>query len=140
MITLQFSTKRLPFAWLVRKATWSPFSHVDFVLPDGRLLGARGMGGVDIREAEHYSRCERFQVKAPADVLHIAVNQVGRPYDWAGILGWGLHRDWQDQERWFCSELIAWAFQQAGHPLLRTPKVWRITPRDLLLSPHLVKV
>ena len=140
MITLQFSTKRLPFAWLIRKATWARFSHVDFVLPDGRLLGARGFGGVTIREPGEYSRCQRFRVAAPVSVLDIAASQIGKPYDWGAIAGFATRRNWQDPQRWFCSELIAWAFQEAGFPLLRTMDSHKISPRDLLLSPYLTPV
>lgn len=137
MITLQFSTQRNVFAGLVKWFTWSPYSHVDFVLPDGRLLGARFFGGVKIREPEQFSKVERFTVEAPAEVLDLAGSQIGQPYDWTGILGILARSNWQDSRGWFCSELIAWAFHAAGHPLLRSHKMHRITPRDLLLSPLL---
>lgn len=140
MITLQFTTKPLPFAWLIRTATWSRISHVDFVLPDGRLLGARGSGGVAIREPGEYSHCERFHVEAPADVLKLAASQIGKPYDWAGILGFATRQNWQSEDKWFCSELVAWAFQEAGFPLLRAERASRITPRDLLLSNRLFRL
>jgi hypothetical protein len=138
VITLQFSAQRLPASWLIRWFTWSPFSHVDLVLPDGRLLGARGSGGVAIRDPEPFYKVARFQVDAPDRVLDLAAEQIGKPYDWAAILGIAARGDWQDQGRWFCSELVAWAFQQAGRPLLRANHFHRITPRDLLLSPYLL--
>lgn len=138
MITLQFSAQHLPGSWLIRRFTWSPFSHVDLVLPDGRLLGARGSGGVAIRDQDEFSAVAQFQVDAPASVLDIAASQVGKPYDWEALAGFVSRRDWQDNDSWFCSELVAWAFAQAGSPLLRTTNLNRITPRDLLLSPLLM--
>jgi len=138
MITLQFSTTKGIGSRVIRWATWSPYSHVDLVQDDGRLLGATTCHGVAIRDPEPTSACARFQVSAPVDVIAAARSQIGRPYDWPGIFGWGFRRNWQELDSWFCSELIAWAFQEAGHPLLRADRSWRITPRDLLLSPMLL--
>lgn len=140
MITLQFSTTRHPASALIRWGTWSWASHVDLVLPDGSLYGAIP-GGVRYHEASPLvTRAERYEVDAPLDELRIVIeSQWGKPYDWPGIIGWGLRRDWQEDDAWFCSELIAWGFQQIGRPLLRADKLHRITPRDLLLSPLLQK-
>lgn len=140
MIIIQFSTKPLPFAWLIRKATWSRFSHVDLVLPDGRLIGARGMGGVAVRNPDKYSRVARYRVDAPDDVLRAACSQIGKPYDWGAIFGFIFRRNWQDKQRWFCSELIAWAFEEAGHPLINGRDFYKVSPRDLLLSPYLERL
>jgi uncharacterized protein YycO len=138
VITLQFSTGAGPASWLVRRFTWSPYSHVDLVLPDGRLLGARGDGGVAIREPELFLTVTRFTVDAPECVIDAALEQLGKPYDWSAIAGIVTRRNWQQPDRWFCSELVAWAFESAGRPLLRAQGTHRITPRDLLLSPYLM--
>ncbi|WP_111496142.1 C40 family peptidase [Marinobacter bohaiensis] len=138
MITLQFSTTKGIGSQVIRWATWSPYSHVDLVLADGRLLGATARYGVSIRNPEPTLACAQFQVPGSVEAIEAARSQIGRPYDWAGILGWGFRRNWQEQDAWFCSELIAWAFEQAGCPLLRGDRSHRITPRDLLLSPMLV--
>lgn len=137
MITVQFSTTKGIGSRVIRWVTWSPFSHVDLVLDDGRLLGATTHHGVAIRNAEPTSACARFQVSAPVDVIAAAHSQIGRPYDWPGIFGYGFRRNWQEEDSWFCSELIAWAFQEVGFPLLRAERAYRITPRDLLISPLL---
>jgi uncharacterized protein YycO len=136
MITLQFSAQAKPGSWLIRKFSWSDYSHVDFVLPDGTLLGATGSKGVAIRQPDAYSACDRFVVDAPASVLDIAASQIGKPYDWPAILGFVAQHNWQDENAWFCSEFVFWALNQSGVALLRAPK-HRITPRDLLLSPYL---
>ena len=137
MITVEFSdTGSIP-GNAVKLFTWSWAPHVDFVLPDGSLLGARPSCGVAVVARAPARRVERFEVDAPDAVLANARSQVGRPYDWAGVLGVALHRDWRATDSWFCSELIAWAFAEAGYPILRSDTVDRITPRDLLLSPLL---
>lgn len=139
MITLQFSTTSHPASRLICWGTWGRHSHVDFVLPDGRLFGAVP-GGVMARPFDPSAlRIERYLVDAPASVLERALSQEGKPYDWEGVLGYALRRDWQEDDAWFCSELVAWAFQADGSPLLRAVAAWRINPRDLLLSPFLME-
>lgn len=140
MITLQFSTTRHISSKAIQFFTWSWASHVDFVLPNGKLFGALATqdgGGVRLHDAENYTRIERFQVDAPESIIDIAMTQEGKPYDWAGIFGLVLReRNWEDDDKWFCSELVAWSFKQGGFPLLNETTS-RITPRDLLISPLL---
>jgi uncharacterized protein YycO len=141
MITLRFSGGLGVAGRVIQAATWSWCSHVDFVMADSRLLGAVPGHGVCIREPEaDAGRVEVYQADIPDWALAYATSQVGQPYDWAGVLGWVVHRDWQEADSWFCSELIAWSCQSAGHPLVRADRAWRITPRDLLLSPYLIPV
>lgn len=53
------------------------------------------------------------------------------------LLGLLMHRDWQEEDRWFCSELVAWAFTQGGSPLFRREAMHRITPQHLwMLAPE----
>ena len=138
MITLQFSTTRHISSYMIRAFTWSWASHVDFVLPDGKLLGALAThNGVKVHSPFEYSRSEQYIIDAPDSVIDFAMTQVDKPYDWAGILGIVTrNRNWEDDNKWFCSELVAWSFKQAGCPLLNENS-YRITPRDLLISPLL---
>ena len=140
MITLQFSTTKHISSKAIQFFTWSWASHVDFVLPNGKLFGALATqdgGGVRLHDAENYTRIERFQVDVPESIIDIAMTQEGKPYDWAGIFGLVLReRNWEDDDKWFCSELVAWSFKQGGFPLLNETTS-RITPRDLLISPLL---
>ena len=72
----------------------------------------------------------------PEAVIAAIAAQIGKPYDYTAILGLGLHRDWQENDSWFCSELVAWGFNAAGHPLFRGECVRRITPQHLwMLAP-----
>jgi uncharacterized protein YycO len=140
MITLRFSTLDDLTGRVVQWATWSWASHVDVVLTDGSLIGAIPKRGVVMRVPDQAGRVEFYHVQVPAGpVIERMLSQIGRPYDWPGIMGWALRRDWQDPHAWFCSELVAWAFENAGFPLLRSEGLSRITPRDLLMSPMLRK-
>ena len=115
-------------------------SHVDAVMPGGRLLGARADGGVKLRTANYarFARVLRVAIPAADDVsarFYAFLNaQLGKPYDFEAIAAFALDRDWRKPDSWFCSELVAAALQAAGwfaHPLATASN--RITPSDLLL-------
>ena len=144
MITIQFSTTDQFASKAIAFLTWSWASHVDFVMPDGQLFGALAIengGGVQFHPMEKmYTRIERYTVNAPDSVLDYALSQKGKPYDWGGIFGiLSRGRNWQDDDKWFCSELVAYSFMKAGVPLLNETSN-RITPRDLLISPLLTRI
>lgn len=132
-------------ASLIKFGTRSDWSHVDAVLPDGTLLGARIDGGVQIRQPGYapFTKTVRYSVSTPvADHFYeILKTQIGKPYDWRAIIAFGLgNRDWRSQDKWFCSELQIWAAEKANffsQNLLIT--VDRLSPRDhlLLFSPWL---
>ncbi len=139
MLTLQFSTTDALLSRAIRWLSFSWASHVDIVLPNGVLLGALTTPGVCLHQppAGGYRRVERYAVDLPArPVLAFLRKQLGKPYDWTGVVGWAIRRDWHDPRHWFCSELVAAAFEAAGTPLLRAPQS-RVTPQDLLMSPWL---
>lgn len=119
-------------------AAVSDWSHVDIVLPNGKLVGAIPAG---VKERDNnLKQYIRFKVDAPNEIENLIISQIGKKYDWNGVLGLWIKRNWQDTDNWFCSELVAWAFKEAGKPLLRTEHLERITPRDLLLSPYLEQI
>lgn len=137
---LQFSAENNLISWLICQRTGSLFSHVDFVLPNGGLLGALP-GGVKIRYQREkpwrYFRCE-----APFEHgWKWAESQVGKPYDYAAVamLGLPFPRNWLDDNRWYCSELVAASFLHAGHRIIN-PNSWGVTPRDLLISPTIKQI
>jgi uncharacterized protein YycO len=153
MITLRLvSEKRSPISFIIRRVTYSPFSHAEFKLPDGTYLGSLMKGGVQIRPADY----AKYDVEAlfVADVTpevetkiyEFIHKQIGKPYDKLGIINLALqHKDnntgsWKDDTAWFCSELIAAAFEYAGYPLLIVPDADHVTPRDLTTSVRLRQI
>src|ERR1700726_703863 len=142
MITLRFGTSKGIGSFLIRWRTWSDYSHVDFVLPDGTLLGAQG-DGVKIRPSDYgkFIKTEFFDIDidevTSQRILDFANSQIGKPYDWKAIIGFAFRRDWMETDSWFCSELIEAAFEKNGALLIRTEHLNRIAPSDLLLSPYL---
>jgi hypothetical protein len=121
-VRLQFVTEPGLGAWLIR---WYGglhlFSHVDAVLPDGRLLGARSdcVGGqppgVQIRPPGYlkFSRVAAVQLpctQAQREAYYQALtSQLGKPYSEEAILGFALGRDLKDRRGRFCSGLQLWA-------------------------------
>ena len=145
-ITLQFVGGNSLADRAIQIFTWSWADHLDLVLPDGKLLGAVPGSGVVIREQsaiDPSSRIERYSYYVTRDqearLYEEAKNQLGTPYDWAAIIGIAIHRDWAQTDHWICSEFQLWLSAIVGKPLLNAPKLDRITPRDLLLSPLLMK-
>lgn len=121
-------------------------SHVDAVLADGTLLGARSDAvggkppGVQIRPPayETWARVQRVDLWCtPAqqtDWLNFLEAQIGKPYDSTAIVAFAVQRDWREIDSWFCSELQAAALESCGWlpgPLANPSN--EITPRDLLL-------
>ena len=140
-VQLLFSTTRSPMSWAIRACTWSPWSHVGLVDGDHVIesMPRHGVRRIPLQQAlgnaSRYAFA-RFAARGPAKIAAAATSQLSKPYDYEAIVGMGLHRDWQRQDAWFCSELLAWAFQEAGEPLFRPELTRRVTPQHFwMLAP-----
>lgn len=139
-VRLLFSTSRHPLSAVIRAATWSRWSHVSIISGDTVIEAAAVVGVRVISLAaaiQHAKACEIVEVDCPDPlaVISLALGQVGKPYDYAAIFGIGVHRNWQDDDAWFCSELVAWAFEAAGYPLFRAECMRRVTPQHIWMLP-----
>lgn len=142
-------------SWVIRKLAHSPFSHVDFVMSDGTLLGASDMGegspivsgnpcGVAVRPWNYqqfgYRRQMILDTPKADDIYNQAYSQLHKPFDNGGLRNFLSSdfpnvRDWRDPAWWWCSELGAWSEETGGywdHPL-SWPKN-RVSPTDLVLA------
>ena len=126
---------------IIQGFTWSEYSHVDFIMPEGGLIGADGDGGVRKRTLLEQSPIKsivgtvRCSKEIEDKVLQFVRDQLGVPYDWSAIFGIAQHRDWDDSSKWFCFEMAAAAFVHAEYQLLNAAHLNRVTGRDLMLSP-----
>lgn len=130
-------------SWLVKHTTRSEFSHAEFVLPESKQAFGAYLDGVSFRPLDyaHFDREVWFTAPRIDEALCWAVKQNGKKYDFSAIVGIFADRDWRDCNKFFCSELVALAFERAGAPILNPQfSPWRITPRDILLSPVIEKV
>ena len=123
------------FAKAIKAVTWSDWSHVGIMF-GGDLVDSRYKdGGVTLTDyltrVSQYKRIQILEVPIPAaKVWPYVTSQIGKPYDVSAVLGIPFRRDWQEDDKWFCSELVAWAFGAAGHPLIYKQH-GRVTPQDL---------
>lgn len=136
MVTVLLSKRNHPGSYLIRAVTWSEWSHCELLHPDGRTLGAAAPHGVGFDTLENRLKIAAsvIQVDFPGDfnkAWAYAESQIGKPYDWGGVAGIGLHRDWQQEDSWFCSELVGASLLQGGFMPYRTDLLHRLTPQHL---------
>lgn len=136
---------------LIRWWQWGfPFTHVAFVVDlkdknDPVVIEAWWNGVRQGKFSEVHTPRTEFaiysvqvteeQKEKIEEFLH---RQLGKPYDWLGILGFPL-RNWklESKNKWFCSELVFTAFKQAGVELLKNTHPSEVSPRLFLKSPFL---
>lgn len=146
-IRLQYSTESGIGSALIRWWTDSRWSHVDAVLPDGRLLGARpdypvgGQTGVQIRPANYAAFTGRLVVQVEteaAGAFYLALRrQLGKPYSWGGVLDFVFDQDGDiiAPDGWFCdSLLIACAARAKIFPHRLAVPFHKIAPGASLLA------
>jgi hypothetical protein len=156
-LQIQFSTSTAFSSSVIRRLTHSPFSHVDFVVPEG-LLGVSGKddsindpGGVIVRPLKAWPYLTTPKVATilcpdniATSVITAAMSQLKKPFDngamWAMLDDQaeekikGTIRNWRDPAQWFCSELVMWALETGGlfpYPLAVLKN--RVSPADVLL-------
>lgn len=117
---------------------WSKYGHCGVLHEDGVIEASAFKGVVVTPYDEFLTASTRYEVinipaKDPEAVIAKMLTQVGKPYDWGGIFGIILRqRNWHDEGSWTCSELVAWAFEEAGQVLFRINS-WRVKPQDIYL-------
>lgn len=139
-VTVIYSRSHTVGSLLIRLFTWSTFSHVGLVDGDHvieavfpqvrRVSKAEFLKGKSSVEEWGYA-CKDAQA-----ITNAAMSQVGKLYDHLFLIGFMLRRNWQDDDRWACSELIAWSFGKGGSPLFRAKRVGRVAPEHMyMLAP-----
>lgn len=136
---LLFTRRHHIGSWLIRAVTWSEYSHVDLILDDTQLIGAIAGDGVVLNKVN-----ERLAISSKAVVMHVpvsdipaseafAIGQLGKQYDWLGVIGIGLKRNWQEDDKWSCAELVASILAAGGQRPFDSKFYHRITPQQLLM-------
>lgn len=128
---------------LIKWQTRGVYSHAAFMLPDGRFLEAREFRGVQFRKLSEWEGIDLYDVPAMEAhewriALSFATQRIGEKYDWLAIARFLSRRRMRSNARWFCSELVFRACQQAGVFLLDRVEPWAVSPQMLALSPLLV--
>lgn len=128
---------------LIRWQTWGEFSHAALATSTGTIIEAwQGCGVRERPWPKDPTGIEVFTVHgvAPAQAqgAEAAIrSQLGRPYDYTGVLRFlSRRRGAASESRWFCSELVFWAYLQSGVKLLNLP-IWKVSPHALSTAPVL---
>lgn len=123
-----------PGSLLIMLFTWSRWSHVYFLLSDGSIIDATGKYGVARRTRGAY----RWETSLPVPEqfgrkMFIWLEHVlGADYDFGGVIGFPFNtRDWESEDRWFCSELGAAAVIASGWVKNPMRRLFRVTPNQL---------
>ena len=122
------------------------FSHVECVLDDGRLFGARSdqvggkPAGVQIRPPDYIPFSLKVIFTLNTTILQresfhaFLYSQEGKPYDKRAIWAFAFNRDWREVDSWICSELQAAALESSD----LTPELYlaanKIVPVSLALT------
>jgi len=132
---------------ICRFLTWSKYSHVSWVDPEGWEIEAWSSGVRCLQHAhsDHTpgTLVDLFSIDLEQDELNQLRDflraQVGKKYDFIGNLHFiTRHHEYsRDRDRWFCSELIAEAFRSIRHPLLERIESFKVYPAMITYSPLL---
>jgi uncharacterized protein YycO len=118
----------------IRLFTWSKWSHISVLISDSYAIEASPFGGVKVSSVIDVLKDTTAHVyidvpcSDPDKVITILKSQLGKPYDWGAVFSFWFRRNWQDDDKWFCSELPAWAFDKAGFPMFRAEAIHRLLP------------
>jgi len=129
-----FCRRRNVGSLLLRTFTWSSWSHCGIVTPDLTVIEAAAFHGVVERPwSEFIAGVSRYSVRSidvpdEAAAIEWARSQVGKRYDWSGVIGLGLRREWDQPQAWFCSELLE-AAAAAGGRRRFVHQARRVTPQ-----------
>ena len=137
-----------PISRVVRFVTWSEYSHVSWVDPDGWEIEAWHKGGVS--KVEPFSQHTLGTVvdlydlvadpPAIAEMRQFLEWQVGKPYDYVGVLHFlTRHPEYaRGLGHWFCSEVLVSASRYALAPLLNRVPAYKVSPAMVTYSPLLL--
>lgn len=133
-VTLVFARSRRPDSYLLRAAMWSRWSHVGLVMPGGKeIIDATFFHDVskrplsDLLTVSSNWKTRKVECPNPRGAYEFARSQIGKKYDTLGVIGIGLHRDWQSDENWFCSEFVEACLAAGGNKRFING-VHRVTP------------
>ena len=137
-------------SWISKAIRWqtrSVYSHAAWVMADGSVIeawqsGVRHVANLSVAHTPE-TVVDLFSIPNMIDhyrdhVEDWLISQLGKGYDYRGVLRFLTRRQGTNPDRWFCSELVAEACNQKWLPLLRRIKSSSVSPGCLSYSPYLL--
>jgi hypothetical protein len=122
-------------AWAIRIRTFSQYFHVEMVVGDKWISTNPQAGAVYINDLlplnDKYDYIDVNIHKSKVDkMIKFAEKQVGKKYDWLGILlSQAVNVDVENKDKWFCSEIVAEMLKVAGEDIPKNSNQY--SPGDL---------
>lgn len=157
MLVIQMHKGGGLFSRLIRWFTRAEYSHVSAWFWDandphgGFVIEAMEGEGVRTFPADHHRAAREagtincYALRTPLTTdeqgrLHALMErELGKGYDWLGVIRFVSRRRHKGADnKWFCSEIVAYAFEEIGRPLSNRPS-WQMTPGDVAASTELVR-
>lgn len=129
---------------LIKWQTNGNYSHAAIQLPSGRIIEAwHKPAKVRLRgPLQDWDNVEAFDIEGITDeqwgkAVEWAESQIGKKYDFGGVLRFVTRWRKQQDDKWFCSELVFQALKEAGVDLLERINCSQVSPTVLSFSPLL---
>ncbi len=133
---------------VIRAFTWSDYTHASWTNDDDLSeieAWTKGVVEVPYFGTNHTpgTSVDFFRpflsVGEEQGLVEFLRKQIGKRYDFAGALGFATRNDKaQDQDAWFCTELIFAGFVHIRQPLLARIPAHKVYPGLLSYSPKLI--
>lgn len=129
-VTVVFASNNKPASLLIKLFTLSHWSHVAILDDEGYIFDSTLLSGVRRIHFDewktHYKELDFtiFPVKDRKKAFEWLSAQVGKGYDALGIFSFILRKNYEDKDKWFCSEYVARALGIKYKP-------WRLSPQFL---------
>lgn len=129
-VTVVFASNNQPASIIIKLFTLSHWSHVAILDDEGYIYDSTLISGVRRIHfdewREHYRELDFtiFPVKDRKKVYEFLISQVGKGYDALGIFSFIIRKNYEDKDKYFCSELVAKALGIIYKP-------WRLSPQFL---------
>lgn len=134
----------------IKWQTRGPYSHAAIILPNNAVIESKEFIGVhqvplEVKDfgAAKGVAVEVYEVDTTdaedAVIEAFLRSQLGKPYDYSMVFRFVTRQgmDAHSKGKWFCSELVFAAFQQAGINLFERTEAWEVSPSMLGRSPLL---
>jgi uncharacterized protein YycO len=131
---------------MIRWQTNGEYSHVAIQRPDGRIVEAwhkpakvRLRSRLDDWEGVECYELVGIDPEKLDDALVWLNAQIGKKYDFGGVLRFLSRRRKQKDDKWFCSELGFEFAKRCGVDLLQNITLAQVSPTVMAFSPLLIR-